>query len=66
MEVTVHFLEAEASRNRHSIGWSYSDPSPVFSLLEKHISFYPGRVECFLNGERVIPQPGLFYCGWIT
>ena len=29
-------------------------------------SFYPGRIECFVDGERVRPQPGYFYGGWIT
>ena len=29
-------------------------------------SFYPGRLECYVNGERVRPQPGVFYGGWIT
>jgi uncharacterized protein (DUF427 family) len=48
------------------VGWSYANPSSAFSLLKNHISFYPGRVECFLNDERVIPQPGMFYGGWIT
>ena len=26
----------------------------------------PARVECLVNGERVRPQPGGFYGGWIT
>jgi hypothetical protein len=28
--------------------------------------FYPGRVECFVDSERVRPEPGYFYGGWIT
>ena len=31
-----------------------------------HLSFYPARVECFVGGARVAPQPGRFYGGWIT
>lgn len=27
---------------------------------------YPDPFECFINGERVNPQPGGFYGGWIT
>jgi hypothetical protein len=30
------------------------------------VSFYPGRIACFLDGVRVQPQPGQFYGGWIT
>ena len=36
---------------------------PVFRLL---FSSIPGRVECFVDGERVRPQPVYFYGGWIT
>lgn len=36
-------------------------------MLAGHISFYPGRVDCALLGEeRVRPQAGNFYGGWIT
>jgi uncharacterized protein (DUF427 family) len=27
---------------------------------------YPGRVDCYVDGEKVRPQPGEFYGGWIT
>ena len=47
-------------------GWSYPDPFPEYGLLRDHIAFYPGRVACYLDGERVRPQPGEFYGGWIT
>lgn len=48
------------------IGWSYPEPIPAFSMLKGYISFYPGRVDCYVNGEKVRPQPGEFYGGWIT
>jgi uncharacterized protein (DUF427 family) len=44
--------------------WAYSDP--VDPIIKDHVSFYAGRVEaCFVNGERVVPQEGDFYGGWI-
>ncbi len=48
------------------VAWLYADPSRAFQALDRHASFYPGRVECFVNDERVQPQPGEFYGGWIT
>ena len=27
---------------------------------------FKGRIECFLDAERVRPQPGIFYGGWVT
>lgn len=47
--------------------WSYPDPSFGYRDLVGYVSFYPGRVDaCFLDGERVAPQAGDFYGGWIT
>jgi uncharacterized protein (DUF427 family) len=51
---------------RTPVGWSYPDPRQGYEMLRGWISFYPGRVECFVDGERVRPQPGRFYGGWIT
>ena len=47
-------------------GWSYEDPLPGFESIQGHLSFYPGRVECYVDGIRVKAQPGGFYGGWVT
>jgi uncharacterized protein (DUF427 family) len=47
--------------------WGYPDPSPAFARIKDYFSFYPGRVDaCFIGDDRVEPQPGDFYGGWIT
>lgn len=48
------------------VAWSYPEPLPGFETIRDHYSFYPGRIECRVDGERVRPQPGGFYGGWIT
>ncbi len=48
------------------VAWSYPRPRARFEALKNYVSFYPGRVDCFVDGERVLPQPGRFYGGWIT
>jgi uncharacterized protein (DUF427 family) len=48
------------------LGWSYADPFPEFAELAGAIAFYPGRVECWLDDERVGPQAGGYYGGWIS
>ena len=48
------------------VAWAYPRPRPRFDRIQDHIAFYPGRVECFVDGERVRPQAGGFYGGWIT
>ncbi|USI74782.1 DUF427 domain-containing protein [Sphingomonas morindae] len=52
---------------RPRAAWSYPDPTPGFALLRDHIAFYAAAMDaCFVDGERVVPQPGGFYGGWIT
>jgi uncharacterized protein (DUF427 family) len=48
------------------VAWSYPRTFPEFGEIEGWIGFYPGRVDCSLAGERVRPQPGGYYGGWIT
>ncbi len=46
--------------------WSYEHPSPGYEDLAGAVAFAPGRLECHVDGERVRPQEGSFYAGWIT
>ena len=49
-----------------SVGWSYPDPFPEYEGIKDYLSFYPSELECYIEGERVAPQPGGFYGGWVT
>lgn len=46
--------------------WQYPDPAPAFAPIADALAFYPARLECFVDGERVRPQAGGFYGGWVT
>ncbi|WP_372424975.1 DUF427 domain-containing protein [Salinarimonas chemoclinalis] len=47
--------------------WSYPRPTAAFGPMAGYVTFYPALVEaCFVDGERVVPQEGGFYGGWIT
>ena len=46
--------------------WSYNKPNPAFRSLKGYYSFYPGKIDCFVDEVRVKPQPGSFYGGWMT
>ena len=48
------------------VAWSYEGPSERFAAIHGYLSCYPGRIPCFVDGERVQPQPGEFYGGWVT
>lgn len=64
----AHYYDLVVGDHRRaSAAWSYSDPWPGYEALRRHVAFYPGRVDaCFVDGERVHPQKGDFYGGWIT
>ncbi|MEZ5092858.1 DUF427 domain-containing protein [Nocardioides sp.] len=47
--------------------WCYPDPVPAYAALRDHVAVMPGLVDaCVVDGERVRPQEGGFYGGWIT
>ena len=47
-------------------GWRYVEMFPEFADLYQWIAFYPDKFECFVGKERVTPQPGGYYGGWVT
>ena len=49
------------------VAWSYERPTGAYAALAGHLAFYASRVdECWVDDERVVPQAGDFYGGWIT
>ena len=50
-----------------SAAWSYPTPSATFADIAGYLAFYASRVDqCWVDHERVQPQQGDFYGGWIT
>jgi uncharacterized protein (DUF427 family) len=47
--------------------WYYPHPKASFAAIHDHVAIYSGTMdECLVDGERVVPQPGGYYGGWIT
>ncbi len=47
--------------------WYYPAPNPRYEQLREWVAFYPGRVDgAYIGEEKVRPQDGKFYGGWIT
>ena len=47
--------------------WTYALPNDRFAELRGHWAFYAQAVdECWIDDERVAPNDGDFYGGWIT
>jgi uncharacterized protein (DUF427 family) len=63
----IYFDVVVGEETLRDVAWSYPDPSPTFRSLRNHVAFYAWPFEgCFIDDERVRPQPGNFYGGWIT
>ncbi|GAB5077858.1 DUF427 domain-containing protein [Arthrobacter sp. AD-310] len=61
--LTVRGGEAVAEK----AAWYYPDPVKGYEVLADRVAVYPGRMDyCEVDGERVRPQAGGFYGGWIT
>jgi uncharacterized protein (DUF427 family) len=63
---TASYWGLKDTGDAQAIGWGYLTPHPAFITIRNWLCFYPGRVECFVDGERVRPQEGGFYGGWVT
>lgn len=47
--------------------WSYPDPRPGYEGIRGYLAFYARKVDvCTVGSEKVVPQEGSFYGGWIT
>lgn len=65
---SAHYYSIQAAgRLATDVAWGYSDPSPAFRPIRDHVAVYAGAMDaCFVDDERVTPQEGGFYGGWIT
>ncbi|MCG8480566.1 MAG: DUF427 domain-containing protein [Spirochaetales bacterium] len=63
----VYYDVVVGSELAAAAAWEYPDPRPGFEILRNYVSFYASKMDsCFVGDERVIPQEGDFYGGWIT
>jgi uncharacterized protein (DUF427 family) len=63
----AYFDVAAGDRVARAAAWAYPAPAAGYEALRDHVSFYPGRMDaCLLDDERVQPQAGDFYGGWVT
>lgn len=46
--------------------WRYPAPREGFEAIAGCVAFAARDLECRVDGERVTPQEGRFYAGWIT
>ena len=50
-----------------NVGWFYPNPTSKFAPITNYVAFYASPMDaCYVDGEKVTPQVGSFYGGWIT
>jgi uncharacterized protein (DUF427 family) len=65
--IATYFDVKGTRRTLTKAAWSYEAPTAPFVALANHIAFYPAQMdECWVGDQRVTPQPGRFYGGWVT
>ena len=66
-DVVVPAVAGQPGRRLPRAVWQYPEPTPAFAPIAGWFALYPGLMDAVcLAGERVRPQPGGFYGGWIT
>jgi len=64
---TYYNVVGGEGRRADRAAWTYRTPADGYEAIRNAVAFYPGAMdECTVDGERVEPQPGGFYGGWIT
>lgn len=63
----TYFTVRVGDKTVERVAWSYPHPTHAFKEMAGFLAFYAGPMDaCTVDGERVRPQPGNFYGGWIT
>lgn len=63
----AYFDVAVGDKMAGKVAWTYPQPTPAFQAIRNHVAFYAWAMDaCLVDGEKVQPQPGRFYGGWIT
>lgn len=62
-----YFDVVSAGQTARRAAWTYQRPAAPYGALVDHVAFYAEAMDaCYVDDERVQPQPGNFYGGWIT
>ncbi len=65
--LATHADVVSGSARAAEAAWTYRDPTPRFAAIRDHWAFYAQALdECWVDDERVSPNEGSFYGGWVT
>ena len=62
-----YFDVVAGTRRAPRAAWCYLEPTDGFAAIAAHVAFHAALMDaCWVDDERVVPQDGGFYGGWIT
>ena len=62
-----YYTVAVGNKQAVEVAWYYANPTPEFVAIAHYVAFYAAAMDaCYVDGEKVTPQPGNFYGGWVT
>ncbi|MEO1748144.1 MAG: DUF427 domain-containing protein [Pseudomonadota bacterium] len=62
-----YFNILAAGKTATQAAWCYKRPTQRFAAITDFISVYGEPMDaCFVNGQKITPQPGNFYGGWVN
>lgn len=65
--VASYYTIKVADKTIENGAWYYPQPTQEYEELTNYIAIYPSQMDaCYVDGEKIQPQPGDFYGGWIT
>lgn len=65
--VTAYADVVVGDRAATRAAWTYPEPTRGFEPIAGHWAFYAQALdECWVDDERVLPNDGNFYGGWVT
>jgi uncharacterized protein (DUF427 family) len=65
--VAVYYDIKQGRELAENAAWGYPEPTEAFKALKDHVAVYAHKMEeCYVGDEKVQPQEGDFYGGWIT
>ena len=64
--VAAYWTLVDGDRRLPRVAWSYAHPMAGATELAACVALYPADLDCRVDGQPVVPQPGGFYGGWIT
>ena len=62
-----YYTVAADGQQAPNAAWDYPEPPQQYAAIRNYLAFYPAQMTaCYVGAERVQPQAGRFYGGWIT